>query len=105
VITGWRWTKGAGADYQVTARTVLELRKALDGVPDDFLVVVVIAEELGSDLASPDQLIISAALGTTRVTMTRHSTISIGLEFVDLVASHPEEFRAAVEAEAVLVAL
>jgi hypothetical protein len=45
----------------VGAWTAGELRKALEGVPDDFPVTVVTAEEPGSDLAGGEQVIISAA--------------------------------------------
>ena len=47
-------------DHQVTAWTVGQLRAALDGVPDDLPVTVVTAEEPGSGLAGPDQVVISA---------------------------------------------
>jgi hypothetical protein len=47
-------------DHQVTAWTAGQLRKALQGVPDDPPVTVVTAEEPGSDLVGPGQVIISA---------------------------------------------
>lgn len=47
-------------DHQVTARTVGELRKALDGVPDHMPVHVVVAEEPGSGLAGDEQVVIDA---------------------------------------------
>jgi hypothetical protein len=46
--------------HQVTPWTAGQLRTALQGVPDDLPVTVVTAEEPGSDLAGPDQVIISA---------------------------------------------
>lgn len=48
-------------DHEVTPWTVGQLRAALNGVPDDLLVRVVTAEEPGSDLAGPEQVVISAA--------------------------------------------
>ena len=48
-------------DHQVTAWTAGQLRKALEGVPDDFPVTVVTAEEPGSDLAGDEQVIVSAS--------------------------------------------
>ena len=48
-------------DHQVTAWTVGQLRAALDGVPDDLPVRIITAEEPGSDLAGPEQVVISAA--------------------------------------------
>ena len=47
-------------DHQVRAWTVGELRKALEGVPDDFPVTVVTAEEPGSLYAGSEQVVISA---------------------------------------------
>jgi hypothetical protein len=47
-------------DHQVTAWTVGELRKALDGVPDHMPVRVVVAEAPGSDLAGDEQVVIDA---------------------------------------------
>jgi Family of unknown function (DUF6225) len=47
-------------DHQVTAWTVGQLRSALDGVPDGMPVRVVPADELGSDLAGDEQVVISA---------------------------------------------
>ncbi len=47
-------------DHQVTAWTAGQLRNALKGVPDDFPVTVVTAEEPGSDLAGDEQVVISA---------------------------------------------
>ena len=44
----------------VRAWTAGELRKALEGVPDEFLVRVFVAEEPGGDLAD-EQVVISAA--------------------------------------------
>lgn len=46
-------------DHQVTAWTAGALRKALDGVPDDWPVRVITAEEPGGDLAD-EQVVISA---------------------------------------------
>ena len=47
-------------DHQVTALTAGDLRKALEGVPDDFRVRVMIAEEPGGDTAD-EQVVISAS--------------------------------------------
>jgi hypothetical protein len=47
--------------HQVTAWTVGQLRTALAGLPDDLPVRVIPADEPGSDLAGPDQVVISAA--------------------------------------------
>jgi hypothetical protein len=47
-------------DHQVAAWTAGQLRQALAGVPDDFPVTVVTAEEPGSALAGDEQVIISA---------------------------------------------
>jgi hypothetical protein len=47
--------------HQVTAWTAGQLRKALEGVPDDMPVTVVTAEEPGSDIAGDEQVVISAA--------------------------------------------
>jgi hypothetical protein len=47
--------------HQVTAWTADQLHQALDGVPGHFPVRVVTAEEPGSDLVSPEQVVISAA--------------------------------------------
>jgi hypothetical protein len=47
--------------HTVRAWTAGELRRALEGVPDDFPVTVVTAEQPGSDLAGPEQVVISAA--------------------------------------------
>jgi hypothetical protein len=47
-------------DHQVTAWTVGQLRAALEGLPDDLPVRVITAEEPGSNLAGPDQVIIHA---------------------------------------------
>ena len=44
----------------MTAWTAGQLRKALEGVPDDLPVTVVTAEEPGSDIAGDEQVIISA---------------------------------------------
>jgi Family of unknown function (DUF6225) len=46
--------------HTVRAWTAGELRKALEGVPDDFPVTVVTAEEPGSELAGDEQVVISA---------------------------------------------
>ena len=48
-------------DHQVTAWTVGDLRKALEGVPDDFSVIVVTADEPGGEFVGDEQVIISAA--------------------------------------------
>ena len=48
-------------DHQVTAWTVGQLRTALADLPDDLPVRVIPADEPGSDLAGPDQVVISAA--------------------------------------------
>jgi hypothetical protein len=48
-------------DHQVTAWTVGDLRKALEEMPDDMPVTVVTAEEPGSDFASDEQVVVSAA--------------------------------------------
>jgi hypothetical protein len=47
--------------HTVRAWTAGELRKALEGVPDDFPVTVVTAEEPGAEYAGPEQVVISAA--------------------------------------------
>jgi hypothetical protein len=60
-------------DHQVTALTAGDIRKALEGVPDDFPVRVVTAEEPGSDLAGPEQVVISAGIW--------NSALEIGCEF------------------------
>jgi hypothetical protein len=46
--------------HTVRAWTAGELRMALEGVPDDFPVRVVTAEEPGSRYAGPEQVVISA---------------------------------------------
>lgn len=46
--------------HTVRAWTAGELRKALEGVPDDFTVTVVTAEEPGSEFAGSEQVVISA---------------------------------------------
>jgi Family of unknown function (DUF6225) len=51
-------------DHQVTAWTAGELRRALDGVPDDMPIRVVPADEPGSDFADDEQVVISAGLWT-----------------------------------------
>jgi hypothetical protein len=40
-------------DHQVTAWTAGQLRNASEGVPDDLPVMVITAEEPGSDLPGP----------------------------------------------------
>jgi hypothetical protein len=45
----------------VSAWTEGELRKILEGVPDDLPVTVVTAEEPGSDFAGDEQVIIIAS--------------------------------------------
>ena len=47
-------------EHQVTPWTVGQLRKALEGVPDDLPVEVITAEESGSDLAGDTQVVIHA---------------------------------------------
>jgi hypothetical protein len=47
--------------HTVRAWTAGDLRRALEGVPDDFPVTVVTAEEPGAEFAGPEQVIISAA--------------------------------------------
>jgi hypothetical protein len=46
-------------DHQVTVLTVGDLRKALEGIPDDFPVTIAVAEEPGGDTADM-QVAISA---------------------------------------------
>ena len=46
--------------HRVTPWTAGQLRKALEGVPDDWPVVAVTADEPGSGLAGSEQVIISA---------------------------------------------
>jgi Family of unknown function (DUF6225) len=47
--------------HTVRAWTAGELRKALEGVPADWPVIVQTAEEPGGDLLAPEQVVISAA--------------------------------------------
>lgn len=47
-------------DHQVTALTAGDLRKALEGVPDDMTVRVMVAEEPGGDTAD-EQVVIAAS--------------------------------------------
>jgi len=47
-------------DHQVTAWTAGQLRAALDGVPDDLPVSVLVSEEPGGEFAD-EQVVISAA--------------------------------------------
>lgn len=69
-------------DHHVTAWTAGHLRKALEGVPDDFPVTVVTADEPGSDLAGEEQVIISADLWNVRgVKGEPPDHFEIGLEF------------------------
>lgn len=46
--------------HTVTAWTVGQLRKALEGVPDNLPVRIIPAEEPGGDVAADDQVIIGA---------------------------------------------
>ena len=48
-------------DHQVTAWTVGDLRRAMEGLPDDFPVTVITAEEPGSHIAGDEQVIIRAS--------------------------------------------
>lgn len=69
-------------DHHVTPWTAGQLRKALEGVPDDMPVTVVTAEEPGSDLAGEEQVIIDAALWNVRgIKEEPPDHFEIGLEF------------------------
>ena len=69
-------------DHHVTAWTAGQLRKALEGVPDNFPVTAITAEEPGSDLAGPEQVIISAAPWNTQGAEGEPPDhFEIGLEF------------------------
>jgi hypothetical protein len=47
-------------DHVADAWTVGQLRAALEGVPDDLPIEVITAEEPGSNMAGPDQVVIGA---------------------------------------------
>lgn len=47
-------------DHQVTAWTAGELRRVLDGAPDDMPVRVMPAQEPGGEFAGDEQVVISA---------------------------------------------
>jgi hypothetical protein len=47
-------------DHEVTAWTVGDLRRAMDGLPDDMPMAVNPAEEPGGDMNVPEQVVISA---------------------------------------------
>ena len=48
-------------EHVVKAWTVGDLRKALEGVPDDVQLVIETAEKPGGDVAGPTQVVIAAA--------------------------------------------
>jgi Family of unknown function (DUF6225) len=60
-------------DHQVTAWTAGQLRKALDGIPDDMPVRIQIAEEPGGVVAGPQQVAIGAG--------EWHGAFEIGCEY------------------------
>jgi Family of unknown function (DUF6225) len=49
-------------EHTVQAWTVGDLRSALEGIPDSMPLVAIIAEEPGSNLAGPDQVVTVAGM-------------------------------------------
>ncbi|MEU6261740.1 DUF6225 family protein [Saccharopolyspora shandongensis] len=71
-------------DHVVTAWTVGDLRKALEGVSDDMPLVAWVADEPGSDLIDSEQVIVSAGFGQVdegNGLREDRSQFGLGLEF------------------------
>lgn len=60
-------------EHIVHAWTVGDLRRALEGVPDDTELVIDPAEEPGGQVAGPQQVVVAAAMGQDWVPPERRS--------------------------------
>jgi hypothetical protein len=76
-------------EHQVSAWTVGRLRAALADLPDDLPVTVITAEEPGSNLAGPDQVVISAS-PWAHVPGGEHDDVSAKLASGELQPDHFE---------------